>query len=159
MIFQTVPTWEKGSPLAFQSHHYFLYKTQVIKYYSNHKTLQQTDCMMAKIRYTASSIFVFKNETSPLYLPVEKAHSCIMMLLFNMAEPDWISVHCHEVLLCNVLCIAEKSKTETQVNNASSSINIDSFSGCSLGKIILENNCYEFHWRKEYVITKDICRY
>ncbi len=79
------------------------------------------------------------------------------MLLFNMAEPDWISVHCHEEMLCNVLCVADKDETERKVINSSSIQNKDSFSACSSGEIILETNCYEFHWRKNDVITKNIC--
>ena len=52
---------------------------------------------------------------------MDKSHRCTLMLLFNWAEPDWITISCDQKLLTRILCyvqskILSKSKTKFKMS-------------------------------------------
>ena len=87
-----------------------------------------------------------------------KSHKCTVLLLFNLAEPDWISVPCDQKLLSNVACFVQVDK---YMHNSKSSINIKNvkeFAFCSPGHILKGLTSYEFLWFDRVSKTRTFCQ-
>ena len=67
------------------------------------------------------------------------------MQMTNLADPEWISVQCHKVLICDVMCESlEKQADEKQTEKKS----VFSFHEMICMKMIalLDAKCYTFFW-------------
>ena len=140
--------WVTGSPLAFQQ---FSNEQNTLRYhccpstkwrinyfysiYFDHCTTGSYQCQdLTKIR-ALSSLSVNSKSKS--------VNQCFLMLLSNLAEPNWVSVACDEPLLSVITCIKDnirKNYTDAQRK----SIGISEF--CTNSAILVHGICYEFHW-------------
>ena len=68
---------------------------------------------------------------------------CTLMLLNNLAEPDWVSIGCHEKLLFFVLCVKRK---ETNRKILKTSVKPAVSVSCKTGEILVQENCAQFTW-------------
>ena len=67
-----------------------------------------------------------------------------MMLLVNLAEPDWVQIDCYQKLLPNVLCYMKGAEKKRQLH-----INVtdeDKRRACSRTQILMNNLCFSFLW-------------
>ena len=114
--------WVTGSPLAFQQ---FSNEQNTLRYhccpstkwrinyfysiYFDHCTTGSYQCQdLTKIR-ALSSLSVNSKSKS--------VNQCFLMLLSNLAEPNWVSVACDEPLLSVITCIKDnirKNFTDVQ---------------------------------------------
>ena len=130
-----MPQWEVGSPLSFQSFGYTSYKTT--------EFIAKSDNVIHKLN---------TNEITVHYPHMDTSHKCTKMLLFNLAEPDWISVPCNKSLLSHNLCYlkipnyALNSKTQ----------NVTDYSYCLRNHIMLQKKCYIFIWLNSFN-TSNLC--
>ena len=67
-----------------------------------------------------------------------------MMSLHNLAEPNWISVHCDQQLLTQLVCIKDVIDTNSTFNQKSNIVNNKFY--CALNGILVYDMCYGFHW-------------
>ena len=65
---------------------------------------------------------------------------CNMMLLLNLAEPDWVSIPCDKNLLRYTLCYKDKPLTKTGMEKT------NDYLVCSKGHTLAKRNCYVFLW-------------
>ena len=87
--FQSVSHWENGSLLSFQIYEYINYKFTKL-YHKDKENVPVIDI-------TLDSNTFLSHHT-------KKSHKCTIMLLFNLAEPDWISTSSDEKLFNYILC-------------------------------------------------------
>ena len=74
---------------------------------------------------------------------MKKSHKCTLMLLFNLAKPDWISMPCDKKLLSHVVCYVPKYGHQTSVENVQ---NVKDYNFCSPDHLAMKQNCYAFLW-------------
>ena len=66
------------------------------------------------------------------------------MFVYNLAEPNWITVQCDQQLLTNLLCIKDIMGENIMFNKSSNFQQNDHF--CASNAILVNDKCYEFHW-------------
>ena len=71
-----------------------------------------------------------------------KSHKCTAMMLFNLAEPDWISVPCNQSLLSNILCYHKEVENKSYRQRES----ITDYSYCLSDHLITHQICHCFIW-------------
>ena len=112
-MFQSHFTWENGSPLAFQLFiNANIGKSSIISYRcttSNEKELGHgnvnTKCVNIRdVKFIA---------TKTLYPNVDPFKMCTLMLMSNLAEPEWIQVDCNYDNLASVICVQNKTNHNT----------------------------------------------
>ena len=136
IFFQTLPKWECESTLLFQVYEYSNIKTLPISYSSLDFSFNE-------------SVFQYQMEASP---------KCTVMLLFNLAEPDWISVPCDKKRLYHTLCFIQDTNSENDNNKTSEYLqNTNNYSACSKDHIIIQEVCYAFVWFDGINNTRNIC--
>ena len=86
---------------------------------------------------------VKREAMSNIYPDVSGTKRCTMMLLSNLAEPEWISVSCTDRILTDVLCVTKgMEKTTFEHNGKGDNLK----KSCSIESLIWKNNCYLFLW-------------
>ncbi len=77
---------------------------------------------------------VLQNSTDP-------RKQCSFLFMYNLAEPKWISIDCHEPLLSQVVC------SKKQHTKATTAIHNDIRKKiCSRGDIFIKDDCFSFYW-------------
>ncbi len=67
---------------------------------------------------------------------------CTMMLLGNIAEPDWINVNCSDHILSHVFCsLPNTNDTEQAIHHG-----IHENTTCALAQFVSNNTCFHFVW-------------
>ena len=99
--FQNETRWETGSPLSFQQYSYLNY--------GQGKVATHCRCDMVAGNFCPD---LFKENSSEskdtIYpFPTKNNKLCTMMLLINLAEPDWISIFCNKSILPIVICVKD----------------------------------------------------
>ncbi len=79
------------------------------------------------------------------------------MLMTNLAEPEWISIHCEETLLADVVCsMGGIGSTENDSILAPNNTNV-----CSNQHIMIQGHCFLFLSFSDFVDittqTVDVC--
>ena len=84
-----------------------------------------------------------------------KNETCFLLLLTNLAEPDWISISCESQILHWFFCatvITKKNMTFLENDLR------DKTYYCSLMYTMLDNKCISFHWVHNMTLRKLPCR-
>ena len=63
-----------------------------------------------------------------------------MMLVLNLAEPDWVSIPCNKQLLEHIFCYKNEPLMRTDIQKE------NDYLVCSKGHILVRKNCYVFLW-------------
>ena len=80
---------------------------------------------------------------------------CTLLLLTNLAEPDWIQVNCSDKLLTSVFCITENNnKIFSKESQLKYNLMSTKDKSCSSSSILKDNNCFIFVWF-HYKATKN----
>ncbi len=74
---------------------------------------------------------------------MSKPHMCTLMWLTNLAEPDWMSVHCHNEVMQYVLC---RSRDARKLNDATNIENMEASQVCRPVHVKLNKECLFFVW-------------
>ena len=76
-----------------------------------------------------------------------KTDRCTMVLLFNFAEPDWISVPCDKKLTSTLICTTpDKSNNSEYIRKYFQVSKVQYYTYCSNKNIAITGICYIFHW-------------
>ena len=139
--------WTTGSPLAFQQ-------------FSNEQNTLRYDCCPSTRSHISYFLIYSGLCTNESYLcpdltkikalsslsvdtKLQSVNKCFLMILSNLAEPNWVSVACDQPLLAVIACIKDKiRKNFTDVQRKS--VGITEF--CVGSAILVHRICYEFHW-------------
>ncbi len=136
---QGVLQWESNSPVSFQNFLNFGFKGQtntvvcwmclkgssMNRYIPDHKKSQE-------IR---NQQFIKSFE----FQPVVKQESCTLMMLHNLAYPEWVQVGCNVQLFHNVYCVAN---TLVKQRSGGKNDHVECPSMC----LLQTNICIGFHW-------------
>ena len=68
-----------------------------------------------------------------------KRYRCTLMLLNNLAEPEWVSVDCNSKLISDVFCVKDTRNWYAPSYQIQSSM-------CSKSDILIHKACYSFTW-------------
>ena len=85
--------------------------------------------------------------------PVASRNECTMMILFNLAYPQWVSVNCCTQMLHHIVCM-------NPVNTGTSNISTVTLEmSCLKDQIRKGQNCYQFEWLNGAVFptTSKVC--
>ena len=87
-----------------------------------------------------------------LYPMINTTNKCTMMLLSNLAEPEWVSVSCTQPILPIVACTKQVISTVVAKSNFKNS---ESKCVCQHIHIRINNTCYSFVW-SSYNVTHNL---
>ncbi len=97
-------------------------------------------------------LLVFKFQLLNKLFPNKGHGHCTLMLMSNMAEPEWVGVKCEQPLLFHVFCEQELQNSQLpSVENKFHEI------FCSTGSILTSKECYSFLWTTNDIINKTHC--
>ena len=74
--------------------------------------------------------------------PTKNKKMCTMMLLLNLAEPDWISIFCNRSILPIVICVKDELMEKPKAD-----IHLMDLSACSVLSIVVHKECFVFEWK------------
>lgn len=69
---------------------------------------------------------------------------CTLLLAFNLAQTDWVSVDCDQPVLSHVVC--HKRLMSAKARRKSQNVGNDASVKCSNAEIFRENFCFKFFW-------------
>ena len=139
--------WENGDPISFQS-------------WRNHNAsaITYTTKLMADCRLLVNEMFIqycarAQDDLPEYNIPKiklalqesfqqEATKYCTMMLLENLAEPEWISIRCDQNITRDVLCMTPHSGN-TLSPNASIKTDLIFY---KVPCLMITNHCYLFSW-------------
>ena len=127
--------WVTGSPLTFQrfssEQNAGIYKC---RYFERHPRLD---------RVIGSSKFCTRGTVFSKLLKYV-ATTCFMMSIINLADPSWISIHCDQQLLTQIVCIKDVISRNSTFTPQKDVVNKNYF--CGSDAILVYDMCYEFCW-------------
>ena len=93
----------------------------------------------------------FKYKTHPV-----DNYTCVLMMVHNLAEPEWLSIMCKQPLLSYVLCAIDS----VDMDYSKMYLNMESIylkQWCQHTHIKKRNNCFVFDWQtKEYLFKSKL---
>lgn len=105
--------WQNGDPLSFQSWNNTTNAHRVLSYILSHTNMfPHSRC---QTRHEQS---VFVPETKLRRMDQKNGVSgivCVLILLLNLAYPQWVKVDCSKPLVRDVLCVKPTSQPEHKV--------------------------------------------
>ena len=143
-VFRFQPHWENGSPVTYQHYKNTQFGISAPKYdckkvmcFQSYElghgcvNLREVKVKAKKTRYPS-----FTNSTI-----------CTLLLLTNLAEPDWIQVNCSEKLLTSVFCITENNNNfHSKESHLEYNLMSTKNKSCSSSLILKDNKCFIFVW-------------
>ena len=132
--FQENLQWETKAPLAFQAFTNVNYRLITPTYFWCNDLC--TDISVVKQ--------LSQNRIYPLLSNVTR---CTLMIISDLAEPDWINIDCNRQLTKNVFCVLPKQQrnyatTPNRTVEALNQLGLTKF--CLLSEILNKSNCYRF---------------
>ena len=92
---------------------------------------------------------VKSNALSAVFPHSSKVQLCVMMLLSNLAEPEWVQVNCNKKLLLHVVCMKQTSTMADHIYQ----IKVLDTNLCASGFVLKENKCYLLVWYKAQMMN------
>ena len=98
------------------------------------------------------SMFESKASASGMIHPYKaRIDTCTPMLFTNLAEPEWVSVHCKEKIIPHVFCVSNEETNSTALTN----VNITQDKNvCQLLWFAKGNKCYSFIWHNQRLLQE-----
>ncbi len=151
-IFWVSSTESHSLPVAFQGWTNTNFGKKDLPLYAIQKVLLLTKscekvstCFQEKV---SSSFLLVKNKTRHLVQPAYNTRDhCTLLLVSNLAEPQWVTVNCFEKLIPNVVCsLLETNKLHNTEKTHATNISVQSKS-CFLHEMQAgEKVCISFAW-------------
>ncbi len=154
LFFIQVPSlWTSGSPMSFHLFSdFFLGKMYLPTFKCNFYNFKfHSEIDSDKICPDLEEI---KNKTLTTKYPVQASRneSCVMMLLSNFAQPEWVTIDCNSSLLLNIFCeVVLHSKPDVFINLTNLTVH------CISDGILVNSSCLYLSWNECGTLT-DVCR-
>ncbi len=161
--------WKK-SPVTYQSWQNTYYHSHVpslLKYHTRHvsESISVSHFSHECVRSGRTSL-CYSNENASYLLELhttaknilQPSHDpqkqCTLLLMYNLAEPQWISIDCYNFSLSHIVCTKNQDelKTDLHFNDVGKKI-------CSREEIFSEDNCLLFFclnknfYKKQYLVS------
>ena len=114
------------------------------------KQTVQHNASMDKCLDVKNVYLIAKSQVNPF---LGKGPKCTIMLLHNLAQPDWVSIPCHQKLLHHIACLREKSPHNFSMNYLKEHRKVF----CSKGDIIINKTCHSIVWTEKSNNTINLC--
>ena len=153
-VFQGLFFWEKSRPSSFQSFRNMNFgKTDPGQYgcYTYrllHNSQWRVHCLDHKTAKYCASKQVFPHRT--------RSHTCTMMMLTNLAAPDWLLITCTDKLLADVICTVENSLKLDSSNKTRNKLEPKARHTCQFDQLFYHNKCYQFLWKSKLIAEKHL---
>ena len=85
-----------------------------------------------------------------------KRETCFLLLVSNLAEPDWISISCKRKILHWIICEVS-NKIKITFNEENNTFNEDKIHYCSPVFIVFDSKCISFKWLSKILLKKLQC--
>ena len=165
--------WQRGSPLGFQQFRNYYYDRHSI----NYKCRARIECFISSDfelptfhnfhdwiyqEFTdpkSGTCLNLSNLTKTLQNTIQGSmtsnRECTIMLLMNLAEPDWLFIPCQEKTLYYTVCLQQQSKVFSKYHL----INSKSLNGkhCDTLHVIISDACYAFVWQEKILVQSNFC--
>ncbi len=143
--FQEVQRWEDGSPLSFTQYENTLYGENTYLIYESgfrSNVYLPVAIPLQQSRYLSEYLpwIVWKM----IYPQVHNETRCSLLMFSNLAEPEWINIHCNKKIVSDVFCFVS-TQNHTGPKIAENFPNIGD-ELCFNGDISKGDFCYLFHW-------------
>ena len=121
--FQKFQIWENGNTVSFQLYENNNFgQKELTLFVCKHFALEVTPFNYRKLpRQTKTRCVnlkhVISKTTRSLYPNCTSNQQCSMMLLSNLAEPEWIQINCTEKLLADVICVKRTDPLDVRKTN------------------------------------------
>ncbi len=150
-FLQAIMQWQKNTPITFQSFENNNYgkkypdrfvcgRMQCLQILSPHCMIQCVD--LGKLKAEAT------HRMQPVISPTP---TCTLLLMANLAQPEWINIICTQNLLPDVICATNKSNSNQSLSfrNAHNNTAVNSSLVCKTGFLKFLQHCFYF--------TRDDC--
>ncbi len=140
--------WESKIPVSFMAFHNFQFGSICHQKWCNKEDLfYRYSCFQHELLHPCPCLKHLKTWAMKTIYPSFGANqNCTLMLLTNVAQPEWISVSCNEKLLSHVFCVQESARGPN-IDLSVGVANIFHLKTCSHSVILLENKCHIFLWK------------
>ncbi len=134
-------SYQEWKNMYFQSQMPVMQKQHVRKNFSQVETDRVDECsrmVSSSACYSLENITVLSNVTitSVKLLQPFNNKSCTLMLMYNLAEAEWVSVECNQPLLSHVAC------TDNINYKSRKSQNFGTEGTCSANEVIRNGTCF-----------------
>ena len=164
IIFQKRAHWEDGNTVAFK----YVYHSQMdVTVYECWLLHRATYPQIPKKCVNLSGLR--KQISKSTHSQVAENKTCLMMLVSNLVEPQWIYINCDTPYLADVLCVIDPSKIDSREDSKytlSDHTYISTLVNkayCSSGQILMDNKCYLFVWytfrRYNEMLLTEVCKH
>ena len=145
LLFQHPLLWDNGAPVAFQQFLNTNYRRKPGAYFCfcSNNYIQKAD-KSCEYPYCPNLTTIKSSASSIIHPLLRRTEQCTMMLLTNLAEPDWIFVPCDEPYLYIVVCKKEQPAKKKQDHNI---INLDDDVKCHPLSIVVNHKCFTLNWK------------
>ena len=164
--------WQRGSPLVFQQFRNYYYGRHSINYKGrvHINSIISSDFDHAQFNFFSDWTFIeftdpstgtcinLSNLTKTLQNSIQGSvtnnRACTIMLLMNLAEPDWLFIPCKKKILYCIVC-AHKSHLKYHL------LNYKSLNGKHCGTLdaIILDACYAFVWQEKLSVQLNFCEH
>ena len=130
--------WSNGAPLVFQHFNQYYYGRAIIPYACSYGGVYD--------RFNDRCVNIASIKTfgqTNLQATTSEHEKCMVMLLSNLAEPEWISIPCHQDFLQFVMCT---KKDAFSITHPPFEEDITHVQNCQVHQILADKNCYSFVW-------------
>ena len=146
--------WQSGSPLVFQQYSHYYYGKEPVEF-----TYEACPKSRYKIR-SCHRVWSLRDVTLDLenvkHTAMRKLQShswnCKLMLLSNLAQPDWISVPCDDKLLHYVVCAKKINYTSISIPDEQEQ------EACEKQQIMVNKRCYSFILHNKAQVKLGYCQ-
>ena len=113
--------WETKDPVIFQLYNTYYGNKYVDEYWCTAIPTFKVDHPTHGYNYSCQMFKELQIKATKAMQPVQsKSHQCVVMLLTNLAEPQWVSIPCEEDLLPVGVCVIHNNNLTDNMHEASS---------------------------------------
>ncbi len=120
--------WIDGAPLGYQ---------QFENYHFHHNYLANLTLLHRLTTRTVNLTSLKGGCVVSMYPHSSQKDTCTVMLMSNLLEPEWVTVHCYDKLLADVYCSVQNPNSPNTTEQPDNSF-------CS--KLTVSKKCFEITW-------------
>ena len=141
--------WETEDPVIFKLYNTYYGNKYIDGYWCMPNHAFYTDCPILGFNYSCPMFKELQIKATKAMQPVQsKSQQCVVMLLTNLAEPQWVSIPCEEDLLPVGVCVVHNNNLTNNMHEASS-VNVRNAKNryfCLENYTMINYTCYAFIW-------------
>ena len=129
--------WQAQNPVTYQSWTNYNYGQSSMTVFEE-RTRSATYGKDISLKDT-NAINIVKNSSANTIYPLK--NHCTLLLVSNLAYPQWVSVDCSKPILHHIICLVNETRRALRNNEENTN-----FLSCSNMTVKRNNRCYMFKW-------------